>query len=66
MLAYSSFENITIVECLRHNLPAKKQLLKTSEDIVFVEKDEINKFFQKIKNLESNLELLQNSTNVRL
>jgi WD40 repeat protein len=36
MLAYSSFENITIVECLRQNLPAKKQLLKTSEDIVFV------------------------------
>ena len=51
MLAYSSFENITIVECLRQNLPAKKQLLKTSEDIVFVERDEINRFFQKIKNL---------------
>ncbi len=40
---------------MRQSLPAKKQLLKTSEDIVFVEKDEINKFFQKIKNLESSL-----------
>lgn len=30
MLAYSSFQNITIIECLRQNLPAKKQLLKTS------------------------------------
>ena len=66
MLAYSSFENITIVECLRQNLPAKKQLLKTSEDIVFVERDEINRFFQKIKNLESSVEGLQNDTSIRL
>ncbi len=30
MLAYSSFQNISIIQCLRQNLPAKKQLLKTS------------------------------------
>jgi hypothetical protein len=36
MLAFNNFENITIIECLRQNLPVKKQLLKNSEDIVFV------------------------------
>lgn len=66
MLAFNSFQNITIIECLRQNLPVKKQLLKNSEDIVFVERDEINRFFQKIKNLESSVDGLQSNTTLKL
>jgi hypothetical protein len=62
LVAYSSFQDIVVLECIRQG----HQKRANDNDIVMVERDEILTIFDKLKILESNFDMLQTATQVKL
>ncbi len=62
LVAYSSFQDIVVLECIRQG----HQKRANDTDIVMVERDEILTLFDKLKILESNFDMLQTATQVKL
>ena len=52
LLAFSSFQDITVLHCERASPNALKN--RASEDLVLIERDEVVSFFEKVKLIESN------------
>jgi hypothetical protein len=63
LLAYSSFEDITVLRCERSAPTSKKG---GGEDIVMVERDEMLSFFEKVKTVESSFDILTTATQAKL
>jgi hypothetical protein len=63
MLAFQSFQDITVLTCNRTNRPSKKS---PTESIVMIEKDDILSLFEKVKVIENNYDMLTSATQIKL
>jgi hypothetical protein len=62
LLAFTSYEDIIILECLRDNV----QKRVSENDVVIVDREEIIAAFDKIKYLDSHFDMLQTATQIKL
>lgn len=63
LIAYTSPANVFILKFKLNNDQAKPEL---AENIILVQKEEVNKFFDKVKLLEGQFDQLQTATTIKL
>jgi hypothetical protein len=63
LLAYTSFQDVTVLRCERPSPPSKKS---SGEDVVMVERDEVLSMFEKVRIIESSHEILTTTTQAKL
>ena len=61
ILAYTSFSEIVVLHCDRVNKPLKP----SGEEIIMLEKDEVENLFEKVKMLEGKVEVLIANSHTR-
>lgn len=66
LIAYTTPANVMVLKVKPHNSNDQANKAELFENIVLVEKDEVNKFFDKVKLLEGQLDQLQTSTAMKL
>lgn len=63
LLAYSGFQEVTAIYCQRPDYVSKKS---SGDELVMIEKDEVLGLFERVKVLDSNVDMLQSATLYKL